>query len=173
MKILFWGLMLFALAFCLHLIIWRIRIPKRQTSALLTIFIFTLFIGLLGLGIISVSYTNSNPFILQKISECFHISLLFISFTLAYITTYSAIEVDSPSLLIVKRVAESGANGLEISKLEEITDDDLLVKPRIENLLTDKLIYLCGDKYKLTAMGLLIARVFRFYRKLLNAPKGG
>ena len=62
---------------------------------------------------------------------------------------------------------------MEISKLEEITDDDLLLKPRIEDLLADKLIYLCADKYKLTARGVLTAGVFHFYRKLLNAPKGG
>ena len=36
-----------------------------------------------------------------------------------------------------------------------------------------KKAYLDGEKYRLTSKGVLFARIFIFYRKLLNAPKGG
>jgi len=33
--------------------------------------------------------------------------------------------------------------------------------------------YMDGDKYRLTPKGVLMARIFLFYRKLLDVPKGG
>lgn len=173
MSILFCGLILFSLAFCLHLLAWKIRIPKGQTSVLLLIFSATLLAGLCGLWLASESCGVRNIFMPQKASDYLHIALFFISLALVYIATYPAIEVDSPSLLIVNKIAEAGSSGLDKNKLAKVIDDDLLVKPRIHDLLSDKLVYFSGDKYKLTGRGRLIAGIFCSYRKLLKATKGG
>lgn len=102
-----------------------------------------------------------------------HIAVFFTSLALAYIANYSAIEVDSPSLLITKIIGYSGAKGVSKEELLNVMTDDTLLKPRVRDLVEDKLIDLDMDKYKLTLRGRLLARTFIFYRKLLNAQKGG
>jgi predicted transcriptional regulator len=53
-------------------------------------------------------------------------------------------------------------------------NDDLLVKPRIEDLLRDKLVCMDGEKYLLTPKGNSFVTIITFYRKLINLPvKGG
>jgi len=92
---------------------------------------------------------------------------------LAYITTYSGIEVYSPSLKIVIKIKETGSLGLNEEALDRILTDEILVKPRIQDLYKDKMIYLDKNRYKLTSKGVLLTRIFIFYRSLLNLGKGG
>ena len=173
MKVLLWGITIFCAALFIHLMIWKIRLPRRQTKALLKIFFITLFAYLLSFWFISRFSMNFTLFLPQKFSEYFHIFIFFVSLTLAYITTYSAVEVDSPSLLIVMNIAKPGKEGLDKEKLKQIINDDLLIKPRIRDLVTDRLVYLDTDRYKLSRGGFFLGRIFIFYRKLLNLEKGG
>ena len=87
--------------------------------------------------------------------------------------TYSAIEVDSPSLVMINAIAKAGKEGLDEKLFYQMMNGDILIKPRINDLLNDKMAYLEGYKYKLTPKGRLLVRIFILYRKLLNAPKGG
>jgi hypothetical protein len=163
MKVLFWGIILFCCAFFVHLIVWRIRLPKRQTKTLLVIFFGTLLIGLFTLG--------SAKFILP---EYLHIVLFVTSLTLAYMITYSALEADSPSLVMIMSIANAGITGLLKTQFEQRMTDDVLIIPRIQDLLRDQMIYEQEGKYKLTSKGLLFARIFIVYRHILNiSQKGG
>jgi hypothetical protein len=173
MKILFWGSALFCLAFSLHLIIWKIRIPERQIKVLLQIFVGTSIIGLLSLWAVSNFIAVFSIYVPKDFSEYLHIILFLTSLILAYMVTYSAIEVDSPSLVIILKIADARTEGLEKSKLMETMNDDVLVKPRINDLITDKMAYVEGDKYKLTTKGSLMLSVITLYRKMLNEGKGG
>lgn len=87
--------------------------------------------------------------------------------------TYSAIEADSPSLVMIRAVAKAGSGGLNKKEFEKTMNDDLLVIPRVRDLLNDKMAYIDGEKYRLTPKGFLFARLFVLSRKILNAPKGG
>jgi len=49
MKVLFWGIFLFWAAFFVHVLVWKIHLPKRQTKTLLQIFFATLIVGLFTL----------------------------------------------------------------------------------------------------------------------------
>lgn len=173
MKVLVYGISLYVIAFILHLIIWRIRIPKRQTKALLLIFFPTLLAGLFFLfkGFSSVHSINLSQN--NNLWECIHISLLYIPLTLAYIITYSAIEADSPSLLMVLAISKAGQRGLNKNDFYNSMTDDLLVKPRIIDLLRDKMAYMDGNKLRLTRKGLIFVHIFISYRNLLKARKGG
>jgi len=173
MKILILGLILFFTAFILQLAIWRIRIPKRQTKVLLGIFFGTLFTGLLVLKVSPYLIPGLGIYAPKYPLEYLHISISFISLTLAYMITYSAIEADSPSLVMIRAVAKAGSGGLDKKEFEKTMNDDLLVIPRVRDLLNDKMAYMEGDKYRLTPKGVMFARLFVFYRNLLNAPKGG
>lgn len=107
------------------------------------------------------------------IAEYVHICVFFTAMSLAYITTYSVIEVDSPSLVMIMTIYKAGKKGIAGSDFNKIMTNDLLVMPRIRDLVEDKLIYEDARKYRLSRRGFLIASIFIFYRKLLKSPKGG
>lgn len=172
MKIFFWSVLSLAIAFALHLVVWKIRLPLRQTKAMLLIFF--------GTQLTIMVFWAANPaFVLLGVTaptqcaEYLHIALFFTSVTLAYMITYSALEADSPSLIMALAVARAGAKGFPKTTFDATMTDDILVKPRIEDLLLDQMAYLEGGKYRLTRKGILFARVFILYRNLLKAHKGG
>ena len=93
---------------------------------------------------------------------------------MAYITTYSALEVDSPSLVMVMKIAKAGSNGLKKESFEHEMDDGILVVPRIRDLITGGMANLDEGRYRLTPKGVLVSRIFIAYRKLMNRDgKGG
>ena len=87
--------------------------------------------------------------------------------------TYSAIEADSPSLVMVLSIAKTGKKGLEKKDFLSQMTDDIFVVPRIKDLSKDKMVYFDKGKYILTKKGRFFVMIFLFYRNLLNAPKGG
>lgn len=173
MKVLLWGLIFFALAFLIHFIIWKVHSPKSQIKVLLQIFFGTLIIGSIGLWSFAVHLKNLGFYTPDTLPEFIHISLFFISLTLAYIVTYTAVEVDSPSMVMVMQIDNAGPDGLEKMAFTRTMTDDILVKPRIRDLVTAKIAYKDDNKYRLTPKGVLLARIFIFYRKLMNNPSRG
>ena len=174
MRVLEIGLFLFFLAFLLHLIIWKVRMPKRQTKTILQIFFGVLISGIIFLYIKQPALLKGDFFSFESFIEYFHISIFFTSLTLGYIITYSALEADSPSLVMIMLILDAGPSGLDIGAFTQRLNDDLLVKPRIEDLLRDKLVCMDGEKYLLTPKGNSFVTIITFYRKLINLPvKGG
>ena len=174
MKVLFLGLIFFCAAFLMHFIIWKINLPKKQTKSLLLIFFGTFCIGIIALwGILTTHFVNFALFAPINLSEYLHVCLFFTSITFAYVVTYPAIEVDSPSLLIIMSIYKAGSEGFDKKKLYEILTDDILVKPRIKDLIVGNMIYMDMDKLKLTKKGIFFVRIFIMYRELINAQKGG
>lgn len=165
MKVLVIGLALIALAFLVHLIVWKIRIPGRQTKVLLLIFFGSLIVGLLVIGMLSSWIVCWLDYL--------HISLFVTSITLAYMITYSAIEADSPSLVMIMAINRAGSDGLDKEAFEDLMTDECLIMPRIRDLILDQMVYLKDDRYCLTSKGVLFARIFILYRRLLKAQKGG
>lgn len=170
MNILFWGLILIVLSLLIQLVVWKIHFPKRQIKMLLCVFALVMTSGLFIVGAIT---DNLGVLAVRSFLEYFHICLLFISLTLAYMITYSAIEVDSPSLVMINKIAEAGSDGLDERLFMQMLNDQNLVKPRLDDLLNDKMAHYDGNKYRLTLKGMFLARLFIFYRKLLKSPKGG
>lgn len=162
MNILFLGILLFFISFLIHILVWKICLPKNHTVRLLQIF-FGVFIAAL--------YLLRNNLVLP--CENLYLSILFTSLTLAYISNYSAVEVDSPSLVIVGAIASSGSEGLSKDILKEKLNDRVLVIPRINDLLRGGMIYLDGDRYKLHPKGDFIARIFIAFRNILGIERKG
>jgi hypothetical protein len=122
-------------------------------------------------GVDPFAATGVNP--PAGIPEILRVCVLYVSLVLAYLITYSAIEVDSPSLVIILKIAESGDNGIESSALSAWLTDELLVDPRLADLVRDKAARLENGRYHLTPKGMLLAEIMVFYRRLLKAGKGG
>lgn len=161
-----------ALAFVLHLVVWKIRLPKRQIKVMLLMFFATLIAG-------SVFLWANPAFALLGVAapagwaEFFRIALMFTAFTLAYMITYTGLEADSPSLVMVLNIAQAGPEGLSKEAFFQQMTDDVLIKPRVRDLLTDQMAVLDGETYRLTPKGVLLARIFVTYRSILGAGKGG
>ena len=161
MNILLYGLFLFILAFGIHLIIWKVHLPQHQSKAIMWIFLGTFFLG--------VPFTP----LVHSFFELVHVFLLFLSLTLAYLITYSAMEADSPSLVIIRKIAEAMPSGLAKQDLERELTDDILILPRIKDLLRDNLVVANGEKLQLTPQGRTLIKIFVIFRALLKSGKGG
>ena len=77
------------------------------------------------------------------------------------------------SRLFPRSIAEAGRTGLDPRAIDEEMDDRVLIEPRVKDLLTDKMATFRDGKYRLSGKGVVIARVFSFYRHLMGAGKGG
>jgi hypothetical protein len=173
MKVLFWGLSLSVGAFLIHLIVWRVHLPRRQTKVLLSIFAGVLIGVPLCFFAAGQFLAGLEPLMPSGVSDWLRIVLFHVSVTLAYMITYSAIEADSPSLVMVMAIAKAGAEGMDAREFDATLNDDLLIKPRVEDLITDRMAYVEEGRYRLTGKGVLFANIFVHYRRLLKAPKGG
>lgn len=172
MNVFFWSVVFLSVAFLLHLVIWKIHLPTRQTRALLLIFFGTLMVGLLCLW--GMKIFLPSRMIPALFPQYLHIALFVMAFTLAYLITYSAIEADSPSLVMMLAIADAGPDGLPKVHFEQRMTDELLVLPRIRDLVRDKMVTLANGKYVLTPKGKRFALIFIVYRRILGiAEKGG
>jgi hypothetical protein len=169
MRIALFGVGLFSSALFVHWLLWRFRIPKRQTPALLMILLGVLPIGLaaaaLSPGLRDCAPANGWEYLQVLV---FHVAL-----SLAYIVTYSALEEHSPSLTLVKHVAEAGARGRSRAELCAHLASAMIVPRRLEAMVRDDLIAEAGGAYHLTPKGRFWGRVFACWRRLLRIDKGG
>ena len=76
----------------------------------------------------------------------------------ANMITYSAVEADSPSLVIVLTLEKAGTRGLTEDELLALASDKVLIDPRLADLLTDKMAVLENNRYSLTGKGRFMAR---------------
>lgn len=172
MKTLFWGNLVFFFFFLAHVIVWKIRLPVRQTKTLL----FILFGGLtasLAAFWRFPSFSLAGLPVPSSAAELLAVALYVTSFILAYMITYSAVEADSPTLVMIKAIADAGPAGLGREHFFSAMSDAVLVDPRLKDLLTDRMAVLGGGRYALTAKGRLFAALFMNYRALLGLGKGG
>ena len=160
MKILICGLALFGLAFLLHVLIWRIKKPANSIKSLVLLFILVLVVG-----------SILSP--VHEFSSYVYIWVFFLSLFAAYLLSYPAIEVDSPSLVIVMRIFQSGKAGLNLEKLGQLSKNNLLVEPRLKDLVDAGLVDLSSSVYKINRKGRMFIFPFIFYRNILGLGKGG
>lgn len=173
MGILFLGIVTFILAFLIHFLIWKFFLPKTNHTIVLLIIFFGVCIAAITASRILNNGLLGDIVKPKTLFDYADFFVLYSSFVLAYIATYSAIEVDSPSLIMVLAIAEASTRGLERKIFYNTMDDEILIIPRIEDLVRDKMIYIDNERYKLTPKGVFLAIVFSFFRKVLNAPMGG
>src|SRR5580704_4403879 len=91
---------LFAAAFLIHLILWKIRLPNRQFLSLLVIY-----------GLVYLAWLASLPLFPLPFWTWAHVSLFYLSTSLCYVVLYSAFNLDSPTLSLMRFIALGGAAG--------------------------------------------------------------
>ncbi len=162
---------MFFFAFIVHIIVWRINLPIKQARALIVIFFSTLFLSFFCLWILSLTTSFQ---LLKGPIEYLSIALFHISLTLAYISSYPALEAESPSIAIIKSIINAGREGLSPDILNKMTNDDLLIKPRLKDLVRDRMVILEDNRYIMTKKGKTFIQIILFYRRVLKlTTKGG
>ena len=111
MRLFFTGTGLLTLAFLVHVVLWRVAVPKRQTRALLLIFVLipTAAAAALVSGQLPIFAGLSTP-------QALRLMLFYVSCSLAYICTYSAVDMPSPTLTIISYIASAAPPAVPSSK---------------------------------------------------------
>ena len=160
---------LFLAGFLVHWILWRIRIPLRQTAAILLILLATLPVGLAA-GIFLPPLKILGPL---GFWECLHISIFHVAMALAYAVCNSALEERSPSMTLLTFVADARGQGRTREELEAILRSASPVEVRLKAMVRDRLATEAEGVYRLTPKGRAWVRIFLFWRRLLKMEKGG
>ena len=173
MSIIGWGLGLFLLGFVLHVVLWRIKKPRKSGKVLLLVFL-TVAVGVLlawwGASVAGLVSSISGP---DGIWANLHVLMVTFSMTAAYIASYPAVEANSPTPQIVRMVSGAGQEGLPREQLYASLNRDVLLVSRLRDLVDSDLAVYVGTVYKPTAKGRRLATVFIWFRRLLMAPRGG
>lgn len=175
MNILVNSLLLFGFAFAVHLVLWRIRVPKRQTATLLVLFVGVLAAGGCALACDALRLSRLGIPALGGAADFLQVGSFFIACMLAYIVVYSALAADSPSLVMIQQIADAGAAGLSHEDLLERASTRVLIDPRLQDLISDRVADFEGARYRLRPKGVRLARLITFYRNTLmrRFEKGG
>src|SRR5438477_12903057 len=107
---------LFLGALGLHLIVWKIRLPKFQTRTLLLLFALVLFLWLVTLTLRPMS-----------LAEVAHVCLFYTSLSLCYVITYSAFEADSLALSLIRDAHEADGRGVTSEEVNVFLEESASV----------------------------------------------
>jgi predicted transcriptional regulator len=168
MREIIWATILVTGALLLHLLVWRIRLPKYQAKSLVYCFAVIFCIGLFANYFL---HDGSSIFYLQSLDQYLAVTLFYFATMAAYIITYSAVEVDSPSLLVLLILQNEKV--VTLKSIGEDLNDDVLLRPRVDDLVRDGLLMQKDNRYHLTEKGRGLGQLFVFFRSCLRAEKGG
>ncbi|MBY0522094.1 MAG: hypothetical protein K2R98_01770 [Gemmataceae bacterium] len=99
-------------------------------------------------------------------------ALFQISLALAYIVVYSALEQDSPTLIIVTYVAAAGDAGRSPQDIHAIFVTSGLLRIRIQSILASNLAECSDGMVTLTPKGRFWAALFGGVRRVYGMDKG-
>jgi hypothetical protein len=167
MRLFLVGLLLLLLAFFVHIIMWRVRPPRRSIRVLLCIFAATPLVAILIYSLIAPLAAFADA------SEAVRILLFYVSCSLVYVVLYSAIESRSPSLAIVSYVASCGSAGCAEADLADHITDDEGISARIAAMKAIQMIVVSAEQCTLTPAGRRWAGLFEFASTVFRLPLGG
>ena len=167
MRLFLAGLVLLLLAFFVHVVVWRLRLPRRSIRALLCIFAATPLVAVP----IYFAIEPSPAFV--DASGAVRILLFYVSCSLVYVVLYSAIESKSPSLAIVSYAASRGSTGCAEADFADHIVDDERISTRIAAMTAAQMIVVSAGQCTLTPAGRRWAELFDFASTVFRLPLGG
>jgi hypothetical protein len=155
---------LFVASFCVHAVLWRLRVPNNQTHALVVIFGLTPLVltALLLLGPFS-SHWQAIP-----LSDWAGIALFEIAATGCYLIVYTGIEEDSPSISLIWAMEGAGKLGCSREDLTQVITEERFIKPRVRALQRGGFLEETTGGQRLTARGRRAARTAMRLSRLFN-----
>jgi hypothetical protein len=157
-----------AAAFLLHLVWWRIALPRRQTLMLLVV-----FFGVLVAWLAVSHFLPGRWCTAADRWQAIHVAIVHTACALAYIVAYSALEHRSPSMTLLVAVADSRGAGCSPEELRRLLAGASPVEVRLAAMVHEGMIVQDGDGYRLAPKGRAWAAVLSTWRRLLGMPRGG
>jgi len=148
--------------FGVHVVIWRNRPRWRSIPTLVLMSLSVLASAIAIALILNVSFLDC--FLLAQ----FHV---FVSF--GYIAFYNAIELESPTLAILKLAYRAGNRGVTEADISGVISDDFVAERRLDPLIQGGFIVKQGVDLALTPKGSLLAGVYHIFRVGTGAKIGG
>lgn len=168
-RVIFLGLGLFILCMSLHIIIWRIQVPRCSSLVLVVILIG---VPAAGIAVLLTGIGGLRDLVPLGAAELLEIFLLHFSFSSAYIATYPAVRAVSPTLdiLLMIRSADGGRMAREeiVSRYSNLR----LVDSRIDDLMEYRFISENDGRFTVQPLARVLLSVFIVYRGLLGLPMG-
>lgn len=158
----------FTAAFLLHLVWWRVALPRRQTAVLLSV-----FFGVLAAWLAISHFMPGRWYTAADRWQAIHVAVFHTACALAYIVAYSALEHRSPSMTLLVAVADSGGGGCSPEELRGLLAGASPVEVRLDAMVHEGMITRDGDGYRLAPKGRAWAGVLSTWRQLLGMPRGG
>jgi hypothetical protein len=166
------GAGLFVLAFAAHVAWWRRGRPRRSGQTLICLLTVVILVGW-AIAIAATAASGVTTAVPQDTFAWLQALVLALALAASYVMTYPALEIESPTLVIIEVIAQRGTRGIEVDEFHRRLNDSVLVLPRIQDLLDEGLAVLSDGRYQATAKGLMLVRVFVAWRKILGAGLGG
>lgn len=173
MRGLFWALVAFSLLFLSQLVVWRIWRPTKQYAALviLSICVLLAFVG--GSHVLQFVIAGSAKFLPVSALDYFNFVMLYTGLVLAYFASYPPIQAVSPSMAILLQIERAGPGGLALKELMDRLNDQVLIKPRLDDLVNGNVITCRDGRYVIGPRGALLAKTYIVFRAVLKMEKGG
>ncbi len=161
MVVFFTSALLVGILFLVHLVWWRVALPRRQRPALMVLFL----VG--GVVLAPASAFLCAKAGLEPLSwiQWLNVVLALVAFTLAYVVTYSALEADSPTLSLVRHIASSGAEGVREEELRIFMASRPFVGARLTALVEEGMIHERAGRIHLADHPYTLFRLVLFHRE--------
>ncbi len=164
------GVASFSLSLALHVLLWRLSRPRSDLWVLLAIFLaFPTLVALLILAGRAALPDAGFPAPLDVGA----VLMLHWAISAAYVQSYPAAQAQSPSLEIAHAIAKSAPRGLSREELMATLTTGSLVQARVEDLVSNRLIRMEGDRYVLTPGAARLVEFFLGLRAFLGLPGPG
>jgi hypothetical protein len=156
---------LFAMAFAVHIALWRTRVPHHQAKTLAIIFAV---VGIVG---IALAATEIGP--LLSLGRLVLTTMLYCSFVLVYFVLFSAVEAESPTLTMIGLVSHAKSNGIERETLLNLAARGTFAAVRLDQLLQSGLVTSRGDRVFPGREGRLFVDFVLQYRRFIGRTSTG
>lgn len=166
------GLVTFTLLLVLQVLVWRVRRPAGQYGALTVLSVVVPCLSLAGSWALQgrLAIAAVLP---QGAFDYLNAGVLYVALVLAWVTTYSAVQADSPTMTMLLRIEATERRGITATELLADLGDEVLVLPRLVDLVRGGLVTLERERYVIGRRGALMARAHLGFRALLKMEKGG
>ena len=152
---------MYLVAIAVHVVWWKVRLPRHHTGALIVVFALTPVVAAAGWLVVL-----SPPALAW--GDLPGMVLLYLSASGCYLITYAGVEETSPSLVIIRALERSMGRGCTREELETLITEDRFVRPRLEALKRDGFIENAGSGYRLSRRGVCIAVIIASLAQLFN-----
>jgi hypothetical protein len=162
-SVLTYGLASFLTCLAVHVLVWRLRRPRRQVLALAVVFWAAPVAAWSACGLLGMCAAPGWDAVAS--------ALLHFALTCAYIQTYPAISDLSPSLLIMPLVARP--EGASFEQILGQLNRPMLLEERIHYLIRARLVRPASDgRLELTVRSRALVALFVAMRRVLGMPAG-